>query len=106
MGKRQSNSRPARWDRAVAAAQTALEVMQSAKEDFDAAIDELEELRSEYEEWKENLPENLANSALGEKLEAISGLDVENAKEGSIDDMENALGELESPDFPMGFGKD
>jgi hypothetical protein len=55
------------------------------------AVAELRELQEEYQSWLDNLPENLQASALAEKLEAITGID---------------LSELENADFPLGFGRD
>jgi hypothetical protein len=61
-----------------------------------------EELRSEYEEWKENLPENLQEGTLAEKLEAVCDLEFD----GAIDDLESLIGEAEGMDLPLGFGRD
>ena len=58
----------------------------------------LVELQQEYNDWKENLPENLASSALGEKLETIENLDLESAQ--------STVDEAEGVDLPRGFGKD
>lgn len=77
-------SRPERWADAVARASQAL--------------DDLIELQGEYQEWLDNLPENLQSSAVGEKLNEIVNLDIEGAK-STIDDAENA-------ELPRGFGKD
>ena len=51
----------------------------------------LHELQDEYQAWLDNLPENLQESALAHKLEAICGLD---------------LAELESVEPPRGYGRD
>jgi hypothetical protein len=61
-------------------------------------LEELEELRCEYEEWQGNLPENLQSSPLGEKLEAVVSLDFQSA----IDTAQEADG----LDLPLGFGRD
>lgn len=82
--KRESNSRPARWARACAKAREGLE--------------ELEDIRSEYEEWKDGLPDNLQSSALADKLETVCGIDIQ----GAID----VVGEAEDADLPLGFGRD
>lgn len=84
MAKKKSNSRAVRWSDACAKALEGLEA--------------LEELRLEYEEWKENLPENLQSSPLGEKLEAVCDLDIESAK--------SMVEEAEGLDLPLGFGRD
>jgi hypothetical protein len=62
------------------------------------ALEELEDLRSQYEEWYDNLPENLQGSAVGDKLENVVGLDIQ----GAID----TVSEAESLDLPLGFGRD
>lgn len=77
-------SRPARWADAAARAEVAL--------------NELEELRTEYEDWQGNLPENLQGSALGEKLQEVVDLDIQSA----ID----MASEASVIDLPRGFGKD
>ena len=79
-----TKSRSARWAEACAAAA--------------AALDVLCELRDEYEEWKDNLPENLQGSALGEKLEEVCGFDLEGARD--------TVAEAEGADLPQGFGRD
>ena len=55
------------------------------------AVEMLQELQQEYRDWYENMPEPLKSSALGEKLEAICELD---------------LDELASIDPPLGYGRD
>jgi hypothetical protein len=82
--KAKAPSRAARWS---AAAQDALE-----------AIGRLKELQEEYGEWKDKLPENLAQSPVGEKLEAVCDLD--------LDDAESTIDEANGLDLPMGFGRD
>lgn len=77
-------SRPDRWADATAAA---LE-----------ALNELEELRGEYEEWQGNLPDNLQGSNLNDKLQEVVDLDIS----GAIETVEAA----EGVDLPRGFGKD
>lgn len=77
-------SRSARWHGACSKANEALA--------------ELSDLKSEYEKWRDNLPENLQSSPLGEKLEAVCDLDLDSA----ID----AIGEAEDLDLPQGFGRD
>lgn len=78
------SSRPARWADACGKAEEAL--------------NELEELREEYDEWLSNLPENLQQSELASKLEAVTQLDLQ----GAIDTVQEAGG----VDLPLGFGRD
>ncbi len=62
------------------------------------AIEDILEIQQEYEDWKESLPENLESSTLGEKLEEVCEMDIEEAK-GLIED-------AQSLDLPRGFGRD
>lgn len=80
MGK----SRPVRWADACLRAVS--------------AIQELAELREEYEEWQGNLPENLQASPLAEKLQAVCDLDFDSALA--------TIEEADSIDLPLGFGRD
>lgn len=82
--KPKPKSRTQRWNEAAAEAVAALEA--------------LKDIQSEYEEWKDNLPENLQQSALGEKLDAVCDLDIE----GALDTAQEA----EGADLPQGFGRD
>jgi hypothetical protein len=77
-------SRTKRWERACAAARDALE--------------ELGALQEEYQEWRDNLPENLEGGTLAEKLDAVADLDIQSA----ID----VVDECEGADLPLGFGRD
>jgi len=77
-------SRTQRWSEAASAAVSALEELQSIQEEFT--------------EWKDNLPENLQQSALGEKLETVCDLDIE----GALSTVQDA----DSADLPLGFGRD
>ena len=63
-----------------------------------AALEELVAVQEEYREWLDNLPENLQQSSLGEKLQAVCDLDLESAFE--------AAQEAEGIDLPLGFGRD
>lgn len=56
-----------------------------------AAVATLVALQDEYRAWLDSLPENLGTSRLGEKLEAITELDLE---------------ELQVIDPPRGYGRD
>jgi ABC-type transporter Mla subunit MlaD len=90
-------SRAQRWADAVADGQAALASLQQALADLD-------EVRGEYESWRDNLPENLSGSALGEKLDAVADLDTD---AGSLlSDVEDTLSEAEQADLPRGFGRD
>lgn len=136
-------NRADRWNEATAAARVAFdaikeaienanarleEVIQGVRDELEEAIDEhsgklsnaMDEIRSiqeEYNEWYGNMPEGLQNSATGEKLSTIEGMDLSvefeladaSASpefESNIDEVESALDEAEGADLPMGYGKD
>jgi hypothetical protein len=77
-------------------------VMQKAVD----AFGELRDLQSEYEAWKDSLPESLAESAVGEKLDAVTELDLEAATDDEIEDLISKLDEADGADLPRGFGQD
>lgn len=82
--KPKQQSRADRWSDAINDAQTGL--------------NELISLQEEYQEWRDNLPENLQSSATGEKLQEIIDLDIQSVLD-SID-------EFDGVDLPAGFGRD
>lgn len=84
MAKSKAPSRTQRWQDAASAAVSALE--------------ELKDIQQEYQSWYDNLPENLQSSAVGEKLEAVTNIDLESAYD--------AAQEAEGADLPLGFGRD
>lgn len=63
-----------------------------------AALEELEAIRAEYEEWRDNLPENLQGGALADKLNEVADLDIQSALDTAQ--------EAEGADLPLGFGRD
>lgn len=101
----QQKSRPKRWQAAIARMRTAFNTLQSAKEEFEAAVEDLRGVHSEYEEWHGNLPENLQNGTLGEKLQAVVDLDMDSA-EVDLSGAETLMDEAEGIDLPLGFGRD
>lgn len=84
MANLKPKSRSSRWNEACIAASIALE--------------SLKELQDEYQEWRDNLPENLDSSVIAEKLDAVCDLDIDSA----ID----TVSEAEGLDLPRGFGRD
>jgi hypothetical protein len=82
--KPKKQSRADRWVEAASEAHAALETLRG--------------LQEEYQEWLDNLPENLQSSPVGEKLQAVTELDVE----GAISTAEEA----EAMELPQGFGRD
>lgn len=67
-------SRTARWDEAVSECRDILDRFPIS--DLENALQELKSVQEEYQDWLDNLPENLQQSALGEKLEAVCGLEI------------------------------
>lgn len=63
-----------------------------------SASEDLKGVQEEYQEWFDNLNENLHNSAMGEKLQTVCELDIESALD--------MMTEAEVIDLPLGFGRD
>jgi flagellar biosynthesis chaperone FliJ len=125
-------SKSARWAEAVSEAQTALQEMKDAAEemnvdgiesaasDFENAMQALADVKAEYQEWYDNMPENLQAGPTGEKLEALTYIDVESATvdfgaiqdaireaiEEVVRDAEDVINEAEGAELPAGFGRD
>lgn len=89
---KKASSRPARWADAVARGQ-------AARDELNEAIEELRDLQGEYQDWLDNLPENLQQSALGEKLETVANIDLEAVECDGLEEAQDA-------DLPRGFGND
>ena len=77
-------SKPKRWANAVEAA--------------DAAMEELKDIQSEYQDWRDNMPENLESSPLVEKLDVVCEID--------FDSIQYDIQEAGDADLPLGFGRD
>jgi len=88
-------SRAARWSEAAQRAQ-------NAWNELEAAMNDLLEVQQEYQDWKDNLPENLQQSALGEKLDAVCDLQLDPADH----EIQNVIDEAANIDLPQGFGRD
>lgn len=88
-------TRPARWNEALLNARKSYEILRMALED-------LEEIRVEYEEWRDNLPESLQSSPTADKLDEVCNLDIESVLGG----VESLLDEAEGLELPLGFGRD
>lgn len=91
-------SRADRWSEAT-------ERVRTLCDDLSVALESLKDVRSEYEDWRDNLPENLQSSALGEKLETVCDIDIESALD-SVKEVEELMDECEGVDLPRGFGRD
>lgn len=77
-------SRPSRWAAAI--------------ESLRSGVQDLEEIQEEYQEWRDNLPENLEMTPTAEKLDLVGDLDLQ-----SISD---TVDEAEALELPRGFGRD
>jgi hypothetical protein len=77
-------SRSARWGEAASAAS--------------AALTDLKDIQQEFQDWMDNLPENLQSSNLADKLQTVCDLDIEGAQ--------STIEEAEGADLPLGFGRD
>jgi len=104
-----AKSRPQRWSDAAETASKALATIESAKDEFSTAMEELKEIQQEYSDWKDNMPENLQSSPLGEKLDEVCNIDLESAADtidSAIEDARSAVDEAIGAELPRGFGKD
>jgi hypothetical protein len=91
------------------------DALQVARDAIEEAVQEVIEVRDEYQEWYDNLPENLrGNSPVSEKLETVIELDFDldmDTDETELEEfdwsgIEDLLGEAENVELPMGFGRD
>lgn len=76
-------------------------------------VSELNELKDEYQEWHDNLPEAFQyDSPVGEKLQTIIDMDFEEVEftlesiDSDIDEGVGYISEYEDVDLPLGFGRD
>lgn len=99
--KERPKSRATRWAEAVADAQSALD---DARERIEAAFEELRGIQEEYQEWRDNLDGRFEGSALVEKLETITEIDLDPSS--ALDEVEQMIGEADGAECPMGFGRD
>ena len=102
--KEKPKSRPQRWADACREARAALGAIESRVEDYSNALEVLRGLQEEYSEWRDNMPEGLQSSPLGEKLENVCEFDLD--AEISLDEASTLVDECEAMDLPLGFGKD
>lgn len=104
--KKKATSRSARWMTAVSDAQDALSQVESHMAELTEAMSALEDVKSEYEEWRDNLPENLQSSALADKLNEVADLDLDIDLEDAVTSVRDVLDSAENVDLPQGFGRD
>ena len=101
-----AKSRPERWLACIAEARAAQQRMSEAAGQLDDAFSNLRDVQSEYQEWLDGLPENLADSPVAEKLNEVTGIDLEYDEGLSAEEVEDKLSEAEAADLPRGFGRD
>lgn len=102
-------SRSDRWSVAAGEAADALSQMLTHMDDLENALAALKEIQDEYAEWNDSLPENLRNSPVGEKLEAVCEINFEDIGSTVCTGLEEAEGQIQEAkdiELPRGFGKD
>jgi hypothetical protein len=102
-------SKGVRWAEAVAEAQAAMEAIQQLEADLSSALAHLRDVQYEYEEWYDNMNENLQGSATGEKLTEVIELDIESYMDDPLNnwgEVVNVIEMAEGADLPLGFGRD
>ena len=103
-------SRPARWAAAVDRAQQAMAAIDELLDAVTDALSDLDEIRCEYEEWLDNLPESLQDSATADLLNAVCDLDTSSytgrVDVDSLSDVASLLEEADGIQLPRGFGRD
>lgn len=109
MAKPKVKSRSLRWAEAAGECRQAYEQVQEKADLLAEALMDLKVVQDEYEDWQNNLPENLQGSALGEKLSAVVDLEIESLANDPLENMgeaDNLISEAEAMDLPQGFGRD
>jgi hypothetical protein len=107
--KKKRQSRADRWQEAAGNALSAIQAIESQVSDFETAVSELRSVQEEYEGWKDALPENLSSSPLGERLQEVCDLDIEdiaNSLREAVDEAQGKIEEAESMELPQGWGRD
>src|SRR5215471_15944409 len=88
-------SRTQRWNAAASRAVSALQELETIQQseaadrdlsqwgqtaaDAESALSDLNDVREEYNNWLDNLPENLQSSNLADKLQTVCDIDIESA---------------------------
>lgn len=109
MTRKRPPPRTQRWGDAITKASASLDKIKVALDDLDNALGDLRSVQEEYEEWRDNLPENLVNSSLGEKLEVVCDLGIEDLAQtvrDAVEESEGVVEEARGIDLPVGFGRD
>ena len=102
-------SRSARWFEAAGVCREKFDAIDNMANDLAEALADLESIRGEYEDWFDNLPENLQDSPVGQKLSELTNMDIEHLANEPLENWSD-VGELidaaENADLPLGFGRD
>lgn len=104
-------SRPQQWQASVARCRGLRQQVIDKADELAEALTELYDIQQEYQEWRDNLPESMENSATAEKLDAVLELSLDNSGCGDDvlndwDSISSAIDEAEAVDLPLGFGRD
>jgi hypothetical protein len=77
-----------------------------AQEGLIVALSELEDIKAEYQDWYDNMPDSTRDGPTGEKLSEIIEFDFDLDDSASIEDFEEVVSNAEDADLPLGFGRD
>ena len=102
-------TRADRWFAAAARCREEYDKINSAADGLAEALMELNDIRGEYEDWFDNLPENLQDGPTGQKLAELTNLDIESYANEPLEnwgDVDRIISDAEGADLPMGFGRD
>lgn len=102
-------SRPKRWAEACSKALAAFEDLERAADALEEVMSDLTDLQQEYSEWKDNLPDNLQQGILADKLDTVCDLSLEDIAQNvrdAIEEQRSVVEEAEGTDLPVGFGRD
>jgi ATP-dependent protease HslVU (ClpYQ) peptidase subunit len=102
MAKKQSKA--ARWADAAADARQAFETLEEAWELLQDKLAALRDVKDEYQEWYDNMPESLQDSPTGEKLAELEYIELE--PDLDMSEIIEAIEAAENADLPLGFGRD
>jgi len=130
---RKGTSRTARWAQACGDAREAFDAVREARQAFMDQVQELWDsmmtepvsklgeamgalldVQAEYQEWYDGMSENLQNSATGEKLQAVTELDLEFTEPDEpdfdvsfdLDTVESQIEDADASELPQGYGRD
>jgi hypothetical protein len=77
-----------------------------AADTLEKALLGLEDAQQQYQEWQDNLPENLEQSPVGEKLTAVcDDIDIAGASD-TLGEIQETLQAADEANLPLGFGRD